>query len=225
MEKSLCMYCGQIVRKVRWIWKSLDLWCSSLSCLVIICRPSDSPGYKPDQSRTGLKEEPRAVCLQSEGHADAQQLSGGILDWQPEESQPEGTTLDGKCICTYLCAYSNAHMIYAAGWRDSISAVRRKWWGWRWRWGATFPAASGPVRGWGNCHFQALCSHMMQEQDWMKGLKVFYLTDTWRRIYSKQTKNEFNQLIKNDETLKRTTDPGKYNWQSVLPDYTDLYEL
>jgi len=58
-----------------------------------MCWHSDSPGYKPDQSRTSLKEEPRAVCLPSEGHADAQQLSRGILDWQPEESQPEGTTL------------------------------------------------------------------------------------------------------------------------------------
>lgn len=50
----------------------------------------DSAGYKPDQPRTGLKEEPRAVCLQSEGHVDASQLSGGILDWKPEEPQPEG---------------------------------------------------------------------------------------------------------------------------------------
>lgn len=58
-----------------------------------MCWCSDSPGYKPDQPRTSLKEVPRAVCLQSEGHADAQQLSGGVLDWQPEESQPEGITL------------------------------------------------------------------------------------------------------------------------------------
>lgn len=54
---------------------------------------SDSPGYKPDQPCTSLKEEPWAVCVQSEGHADSQQLSGGILDRQPEESQPEGTML------------------------------------------------------------------------------------------------------------------------------------
>lgn len=31
----------------------------------------DAPGYKPDQPRTSLKEEPGAVRLQSQGHADA----------------------------------------------------------------------------------------------------------------------------------------------------------
>ncbi len=55
-----------------------------------MCLRSDSPGYKPHQPRPSLKEEPGAVCLQSKGHADAQQLSGGVLDWQPEESQPQG---------------------------------------------------------------------------------------------------------------------------------------
>lgn len=47
---------------------------------VIMCWCSASPGYKPDQPRTSLKEKPRAVCIQSEGHADTEQLSGSILD-------------------------------------------------------------------------------------------------------------------------------------------------
>ena len=58
-----------------------------------MCWCSDSPGYQPDQPRPGLEEEPGAVCVQSEGHAHAQQLPGGFLDWQPEEPQPEGIAL------------------------------------------------------------------------------------------------------------------------------------
>lgn len=55
-----------------------------------MCWYSEQSGYEPDQPRTSLEEEPGAVCLQSEGHVDAPQLSGGLLDWKPEESQPEG---------------------------------------------------------------------------------------------------------------------------------------
>lgn len=59
---------------------------------------SDSPGYKPDQSCAGLKEEPGTVCVQSEGHVDTSQLSGGILDGKPKESQPAGRALlDLRC--------------------------------------------------------------------------------------------------------------------------------
>lgn len=58
-----------------------------------MCWRSDSPGYKLDQPRSSIEEESRAVYLQSEGHADTQQLSGGVLAGQPEESQPEGPIL------------------------------------------------------------------------------------------------------------------------------------
>lgn len=63
--------------------------CKVLTSFVII--GPDSPGHKPDQSCPCLEEESGAVCVQSEGHADAQQLSGGLLDRKPEEPQPEGT--------------------------------------------------------------------------------------------------------------------------------------
>lgn len=80
----------------------------------MLCCGSDSPGHKPDQPRASLKEEPRAVCLQSEGHADAAQLSGGVLDWKPEESQPEGNTLLNfhkvqSRPCGTVCVENHAH--------------------------------------------------------------------------------------------------------------------
>lgn len=66
------------------IWKVL-------TSFVIMFGGPDSPGHEPDQSRPCLEEEPGAVRVQGEGHADAQQLSGGLLDRKPEEPQPEGT--------------------------------------------------------------------------------------------------------------------------------------
>lgn len=87
----------------------------------------DSPGHEPDQSRPCLEEEPGAVCVQGEGHADAQPLSGGLLDRKPEEPQPEGTE---QLFSTTLESFSNIFltelMKCAAGGRDFVPEVSRK---------------------------------------------------------------------------------------------------
>lgn len=51
---------------------------------------SDPPGYEPDQSRASLEEELGVVCVPGEGHVDPAQLSGGLLDGNPEEPNPAG---------------------------------------------------------------------------------------------------------------------------------------
>ena len=53
----------------------------------------DSSRHKPDQSRASPEEEPGGVHLPGEGHADAEQLPGGLLDGQPEEPRPQGEHL------------------------------------------------------------------------------------------------------------------------------------
>lgn len=66
---------------------------------------TDPPGHESDQPCTCFEEKPGAVCLQSKGHADAQQLSGGLLDRQFEESQPEGRrSLNSYFVSPHICA-------------------------------------------------------------------------------------------------------------------------
>lgn len=86
-----------------------------------------SPGHKSDQSCPCLEEEPGAVCVQGEGHADAQQLSGGLLDRKPEEPQPEGAeqpfNTTESCLTSILL---KEMMKCAAGGRNFVSEVSRK---------------------------------------------------------------------------------------------------
>lgn len=134
------------------IWKVL-------TSFVIMFGGPDSPGHKPDQSCPGLEEEPGAVRVQGEGHVDTQQLSGGVLDRKLEEPQPEGTEqLFSTTVECFTSIFLKEPIKCAAGRRDFVSKVSRKW-GWGWWWGggrAEVSAASGPVRGWGLCFLSIL---------------------------------------------------------------------
>lgn len=83
--------CVAILRYKRWGFQSTHQ-CFKVywSCFAALFVGPDSPGHESDQSCPCLEEEPGAVCVQGEGHADPQQLSGGLLDRKPEEPQPEG---------------------------------------------------------------------------------------------------------------------------------------
>lgn len=101
------------------IWKVL-------TSVVIMFGGPDSPGHEPDQSRPCLEEEPGAVRVQGEGHADTQQLSGGLLDRKPEEPQPEGTEqLFSTTVESFPTNFKEL-MKCAAGGRDFVSEVSRK---------------------------------------------------------------------------------------------------
>lgn len=86
----------------------------------------DSPGHQPDQSRSRLEEEPGAVCVQGKGHADTQQLSGGLLDWKSEEPQPEGTEELSRTVESFTNIFLKEPMKCAAGGRDFVSEVSGK---------------------------------------------------------------------------------------------------
>lgn len=87
----------------------------------------DSPGHEPNQSRPCLEEEPGAVRVQGEGHADTQQLSGGLLDRKPEEPQPEGAEqLFRTTVESFTTISLKELMKCAAGGRDFVSEVSRK---------------------------------------------------------------------------------------------------
>lgn len=99
-----------------------------VTCFATLFVGPDSPGHKSDQSCPCLEEEPGGVCVQGEGHADAQQLSGGLLDRKPEEPQPEGaeqpfSTTGQSCFTNILL---KERMKCAAGGRDFDSEVSRK---------------------------------------------------------------------------------------------------
>lgn len=83
--------CVDILRYTRWSFQSPhQCFILHWSCFATLFVGADSPGHESDQSCPWLEEEPGAVCVQGEGHADTQQLSGGLLDRKPEEPQPEG---------------------------------------------------------------------------------------------------------------------------------------
>lgn len=88
----------------------------------------DSSGHESDQSCPCLEEEPGAVCVQGEGHADAQQLSGGLLDRKPEEPQPEGAEqpFNAAVESRFTNILLKEMMKCAAGGRDFVSEVSRK---------------------------------------------------------------------------------------------------
>lgn len=102
------------------IWKVL-------TSFVIMFGGPDSPGHEPHQSRPSLEEEPGAVRVQGEGHADAQQLSGGLLDRKLEEPQPEGTEqLFSTTVESFTNIFLKEPIKCAAGGRDFVSKVSRK---------------------------------------------------------------------------------------------------